>query len=147
SRTTAGSGARTRRRRTERLGSAEARPRGSVAAVVPFTGPRCEDEQQSGAAIARDGPPLVGVEVEERSRVAVDPLVADPDADVHVDDEQEGRLLDPVVTERLTGLQLDEHGPLGALLRMQDRGRPRTVRRLDVGKPPVAHERSFPAPA
>ncbi len=83
--------------------------------------------------------PLVGVEVKERTGVAGDRLVAGRDAYRPVEHEQERGLLDAVLAECLAGLQLDEDGPLGPLLRMEDDRRPRAVRCLDLGKPPVTH--------
>jgi hypothetical protein len=84
--------------------------------------------------------------VEERTDRAVDQLVAGLDAHRTGDDEEERRLPHGVVAERLAWPQLDEDGPLGALPRMKHHRRPRAVRCLDLGKPPMPHEWAFPAP-
>jgi hypothetical protein len=68
------------------------------------------------------------------------------DARRPVEHEEQRRLLHAVIAERLAGAQLDEDGPLGAFPRVQDDGRPRTLRCLDLGKPPMAHEWGLPAP-
>jgi len=89
---------------------------------MPRAGPRREQEQQAGAVVARNGAPLVGIELEERPGLAVERLVAGVDTDRPVEDDEERRLLHRVVAERLPGAQLDEDGPLGALLRVEDDG-------------------------
>jgi hypothetical protein len=60
--------------------------------------------------------------VEERSGVGVDRLGSRLYPHRPVEDDKEGGFLDAVVAERLTGTQLDEHGPLGALARMENDG-------------------------
>ena len=85
--------------------------------------------------------------MEERPGVAADRLSAGRDAHRPVEDKEERGLLHAVVAERLAGAELDEDGPLGAFPRVQDDGRPGTVRRLDLGEPPMAHGLALPAPA
>ena len=77
--------------------------------------------------------------MKERAGVPVHRFVGRLNAHVPVEDEEQRRLLDAVVAERLTGTQLDQDGPLGALPRVEDDRRPRAVRCLDLGKSPVPH--------
>ena len=114
---------------------------------MTLAGPWREEQEEPSAAAARDRALLVRVEVEERPGVRLDRLAGGFDAQRSVEHEEERGLLHAVVAERLAGAELDEDGPLGAFPRVQDDGRPRTVRRLDLGKPPMAHGLALPAPA
>jgi hypothetical protein len=90
---------------------------------------------------------LIRLEVEERLALRVDGLAAGLDVHRAVEHEQQRGLLHAMVAERLAGPQLDQHRPLRAVSRVQHGRRPRTVRYLDLGQPPVTHEQAFPAPA
>ncbi len=66
--------------------------------------------------------PLVGLELEQRPGLGVHRLVARLDTDGSVDDQEKSRLLHAVIAECFAGTQRDEHGPLRAILRVQDDG-------------------------
>ena len=114
---------------------------------MAFAGPRRKEQEETCTAVASHRMSFVRLEVEERPRDTLDRFVGGFDTHRSVEHEQQCGLLDAVLAESLAAAQLDEDGPLGAILRVQDGGRPRTVRGLDLGQPPVTHERAFPAPA
>src|SRR5581483_7697618 len=103
-----------------------------------------EQEQQAGAALARDRVPLVRLEEEERAGAGVDALARGLDAHRAVDDDEERVLLHLVVAELLPGLEPDQDGARRLVVRMENDRRDAAARRLDLGEPPAAHRAILP---
>src|SRR5436190_2479068 len=79
-----------------------------VAAVVPGTGPRSEEEEDPRALVARNGVALVRLEGEQRSGVRVERLSAGTDPNGPIDDEHESVLLHLMLAELLACVEPDQ---------------------------------------
>src|SRR5207249_2409189 len=100
--------------------------------------PGCEHEQDAGARVGRDRPPLVGVEREEGAGPALDRLAARFNAYRAVDDGDERAFLHLVVAQRLTRLEDDQDGAC-SLVRAEHDGRATAAGRLDLVEIPALH--------
>src|SRR5438045_3002800 len=98
--------------------------------------PRREEKEDPGAGLARDRAALVRLELEERAALGVARSARDFDLDGAVDDEQEGPLLDLVVTERLARFEHDEDRA-GSLVRLEHDRRAAAAFGLDLSQVPA----------
>src|SRR5439155_17274052 len=105
---------RTRSLRADEVRAADGFILGSVATLA---GPRGEDEQDPGAALARDRVAFGRIEAEEHSDARVDRLAAAVDAGATLDDGHPRALLHLVLAQLLTGRDREHHGtrPVGGL--------------------------------
>ncbi len=87
---------------------------------------------------------LARFEMEELTGTGVDRLVTCVDAHDPVDDDEHCRLPHLMLAERLAGAELDQDDALGPIARVDDDGRPRPVRRLDLVELPVTHDGAVP---
>src|SRR5215212_8930208 len=102
------------------------------------TGPRREKKKDPCAALARDRPPLVRLERHECPGPGVKRLSGSLDVHAPVDDDEEHVLLDLVLAELLSGLELDQNGT--ALCAGQEDGRRAAAAGcLDLGQRPALH--------
>src|SRR4051794_7211202 len=102
------------------------------------TGPRREEKENARAALARDRPPLIRLERHERPGPGVERLGRGLDVHAPVDDDEEHVLLDLVVAELLSRLELDQNG--ATLVAGQEDGRRAAAAGcLDLGQRPALH--------
>ena len=109
-----------------------------VAAVVAFARPRREEEEDPGAAGARDRVALVRLEVDERPDRCLELACAAGNLSDPLNHHDPGVLLHLVLPEPLAGLDLDEDcACLG--LAVQHDGISGPVRRRDLAEVPALH--------
>jgi hydroxyacylglutathione hydrolase len=112
---------------------------------VPGAGPGGQYEEDLRSVPARDGAPLVGLEMHERADRRLDLLAARPDDRRALDDDEPGVLLHLVVAQLLAGVEADKDRAR-LLLAEEDDRRAASPGRGDLGQLPGLHERASVTP-
>ena len=105
---------------------------------MPGPGPGSQQEQNLRAAVTPHGVALVGLEAGQGPGRSLDLVAAGPERDRALDDHDPRVLLHLVVTERLAGIEADEHRA-GLVVAFQDDGRAAPARGVDLRELPGLH--------